>query len=135
MSVKEPKPPTLKARMDEVERLIGQEHRELGRERDPFALNRENPDEMLVEERERGDLQQALKNVAVRRVFYRMLKLGGMWESDSDPNPVIIAHHAGRRSLALDLYKALRSADAGVVWQMEREYESDLKSQVKPQEN
>lgn len=87
----------------------------------------------LVAERERSDMEQALANPAVRRVLYRMMMMGGLLDSDSDSNPVIMAHHTGRRSLALDLYNAVDSVDSGAFFQMRREAKSNEAS-LKPKE-
>lgn len=88
-------------------------------------------EDVIVQEGEEGDMRQALSRPEVRRVFFRIFQMAGLMEADSDPNPTIMAHHIGRRSLALDLYKAVRKVDAGAYWQMERENASDLKSKEK----
>ncbi len=125
---KEPKAPTVTERLAVVEALIAREEREASGA-DPLALTPQSPaSDKIVQEGEAGDMRQALARPEVRRVFYRIFKLGGLLESDSDPNPTIMAHHAGRRSLALDLYNAIKKVDPGVYWQMEREHASDLKS-------
>ncbi len=128
---KEEKQASVSDRLATVERLIAREEEGLRKERDPFALNEPKAEDQLVQEGEEGDLRQALSRPEVRRVFYRFMMLGGLDEADGDPNPTIMAHHTGRRSLALDLKKALKKVDAGVFHQMEREHESNLKSKEK----
>src|ERR1035437_3091059 len=125
---KEEKKPSVGERLATVERLIAREEAGLLKEKDPFALNEVRGEDQLVQEGEEGDLRQALSRPEVRRVFYRMLNLGGLMEADSDPNPTIMAHHTGRRSLALDLYNAIKKVDPGAFFQMQREAESNLKS-------
>lgn len=128
---KEEKQPSVSERLATVERLIAREERELRSEKDPFALNEQRNEDALIQEGEEGDIRQALSRVEVRRLLYRVFKLGGLMEADSDPNPTVMAHHVGRRSLALDLYNAIKKVDPGAYWQMERENASDLKSKQK----
>lgn len=128
---KEPKPPSVSDRLATVERLIEREEAGLLKERDPFALNEPRGEDQLVQEGEESDLRQALSRPEIRRVFYRVFKLGGLMDADSDPNPTIMAHHTGRRSLALDLYNAIRKVDTAAYYQMEREHDSNLKSKEK----
>lgn len=128
MAIKEP---SVKERLATVERMIAREEDELRREKDPFSLIDQRPEDVLVQEGEEGDLRQALSRPEIRRVLYRVMMLGGLDDSDSDPNPTIMAHHAGRRSLALDLKRAIRKVDSGAFHQMEREHESNLKSREK----
>jgi hypothetical protein len=125
------KKPTVSGLLDQTERKLRKDNQELGSERDPLSLTEQNKNELLVLEQEKGDMLAALKDPAVRRVLYRVMMMGGLHDSDSDPNPVIMAHHTGRRSLALDLYKAIKSVDGGAFYQMEREHESNKKSQEK----
>ncbi len=125
---KEEKKPSVGERLATVERLIAREEAGLLKEKDPFALNEQRGEDQLVQEGEEGDLRQALSRPEVRRVFYRVFNLGGLMEADSDPNPTIMAHHTGRRSLALDLYNAIKKVDPGAFFQMQREAESNLKS-------
>jgi hypothetical protein len=124
---KEPKPPSVKDQLERVELLLRREEERLKAESDPLALNPQR-DEKLVQEGEEGDLRQALSHVEVRRVFFRLLKNGGLMEADSDPNPTIMSHHVGRRSMAVEIYNMLRAVDPGVYYQMEREAASDAKS-------
>lgn len=133
MSAKEPKQPSVKDQLAMTERLIAREQSELSKEKDPFALNAPSAEDQIVQEGEEGDLRQALARVEIRRVMFRFFKLGGLMDADSDPNPTIMAHHVGRRSLALDLYNAIRKVDPGIYWQMERENASDMKSREKNQ--
>ena len=122
MAAKEPAAPTVKERLAVVEALIAREEAGILGEKGP------NVEDVLVQEGEEGDMRQALSRVEVRRVFFRLFKLGGLMEADSDPNQIVMAHHVGRRSMALDLYKAICKVDPGAYWQMEREHASDLKS-------
>lgn len=129
MSGKKDKQPSVSDALRTQELLIARENSEIGKDRDPLSLIPPMAeDERLVTEKERADFQQAIRNVEVRRVLYRLLRRGGMWQADSDPNAIIMAHHAGRRSLALELYEALMDADPGSIYQMEREWRSDQKS-------
>lgn len=122
MAAKEPAAPSVKERLAVVEALLAREEAGILNEKGP------NAEDVLVQEGEEGDLRQALSRVEVRRVFFRLFRMGGLMEADSDPNTTIMAHHVGRRSLALDLYKAICKVDPGSYWQMEREHASDLKS-------
>ncbi len=128
---KEEKRASVGDRLATVERLIAREEAGLLKEKDPFALNDTRPEDQLVQEGEESDLRQALSRPEIRRVFYRVFKLGGLMDSDSDPNATIMAHHAGRRSLALDLYHAIKKVDAAAYYQMEREHDSNMKSKEK----
>ncbi len=114
-----------------VERLLERADREAAKDTDPFGLIESRPEDKLVQEGEEGDMRQALARVEVRRLLFRIFKLGGLMDADSDPNPTIMAHHAGRRSLALDLFNAIKKVDPGAYWQMERENASDMKSKEK----
>lgn len=122
MAAKEPAATSVKERLAVIEALLAREEAGILNEKGP------NAEDVLVQEGEDGDLRQALARVEVRRVFFRLFKLGGLMDADSDPNQIVMAHHVGRRSLVLDLYKAIKKVDAGAYWQMERENASDLKS-------
>lgn len=122
MPAKEPAAPSVKERLAVVEALLAREETDELKEKGP------NSADVLVQEGEEGDLRQALARVEIRRVLFRIFKLGGLMEADSDPNQTIMAHHVGRRSLALDLFRAISKVDPGAYWQMEREAASDLKS-------
>ena len=123
---KEPKAPSVGERLAVVEALIA---------RDNAAPEPDvRREDVLIQEGEESDMRQALARVEVRRVFYRVFKMGGLMEADSDPNVTIMAHHVGRRALALDLYNAIKKVDAGAFFQMERENASDLKSRENKQE-
>ncbi len=122
------KKPSVGERLATVERLIARDEAALLKEKDPFALTEPRPEDQIVQEGEEGDLRQALSRPEVRRVLYRVFNLGGLMDADSDPNPTIMAHHTGRRSLALDLYNAIKKVDSGAFFQMQREAESNLKS-------
>jgi len=127
---KEKKQPSVHDQLSQVEGLIAREQ-ERAAKTDPLALNPANPDDALAEQGERDDLLNALSNAAVRRVFFKVFQLGGLFDADGDPNPTVMAHHVGRRSLALDLYRSLKAVAPGVYSQMEREHESNLKSKEK----
>lgn len=129
---KEEKQPSVSERLETVERLLAREEAGLLKDKDPFALNEPSPEDKLVQEGEESDLRQALSRPEIRRVFYRVFKLGGLMEVDGDPNPTIMAHHVGRRSLAVDLYNAIKKVDGAAYYQMEREHDSNLKSKEKP---
>ncbi len=128
MAAKEPAAPSVKERLAVVEALLAREEAGILGEKGP------NAEDVLIQEGEEGDMRQALSRVEVRRVFYRVFRMGGLMEADSDPNVTIMAHHVGRRSLALDLYNAIKKVDAGAFFQMERENASDLKSRENKQE-
>lgn len=123
---KEAQAPSVGERLAVVEALIARDNAAP----EPDARR----EDIIVQEGEESDLRQALARVEVRRVFYRVFKIGGLMEADSDPNLTIMAHHVGRRSLALDLYNAIKKVDAGAFFQMERENASDLKSRENKQE-
>ena len=123
---KEAKAPSVGERLAVVEALIA---------RDNAAPEPDvRREDTLIQENEESDMRQALARVEVRRVFYRVFRMGGLMEADSDPNVTIMAHHVGRRSLALDLYNAIKKVDAGAFFQMERENASDLKSKEKKED-
>lgn len=125
---KQDKQPSVKDQLATVERLIAREEAGLLKENDPFGLVEQRAEDQIIQEGEESDLRQALSRPEIRRVFYRVFKLGGLMEADSDPNPTIMAHHTGRRSLALDLYNAIRKVDGAAYYQMEREHDSNAKS-------
>jgi len=130
---KEPKPPTVKDRLDEIERVIAKDNLELNGH-DPLGLVAPRNEDILVQQNESDDLRRAISDAAVRRFIQRLYDLGGLMDSDSDPNPTVLAHHAGRRSLALDIFNAIDRVDPAANWQMKREKLSNAKSQEKKQD-
>lgn len=120
------KPPTIHDELKKVEARLALVEDELKDPKDPAEKQR-----LKLQEREKGDIREALKNPAVRRFFYRVLNLSGILASSGDPNPTIIAHHEGRRSIGLEIYRAIKEADPAAYYQMERDAESDKKSQQK----
>lgn len=127
----ESKQPTVRDRLATVEALIAKENDEFSKRSDPFGIVNDRPEDQLIQDGEEGDMRQALSKPEIRRVLYRLLCMGGLLDASSDPNPTIMSHHTGRRSLAVDLYDAIKKVDPGAYWQMEREHASNLKSREK----
>lgn len=133
--MKSQKPPSVNAQLDLVQRRLANVEKEQAAEKDPLGLIEDQNTEKLVTEREKSDLLQALANPAVRRVFYRlMFDMAGILQDSSDPDPIVMAHHNGKRSLGLLLYNCIKEVDGGAFHQMEREALSNARSTEKQED-
>jgi hypothetical protein len=80
--------------------------------------------------KDRGDVQQILKIVEVRRTLYRILEFCGPYQQSFDPTSARISDfNEGRRSAGLELLKMILDADNGAYLQMINEHQSDAKTE------
>lgn len=96
---------------------------------DPFDTdNRISKQNLKIDDREKQDIREALRIPAIRRFFFRVLNMAQILGDSSDPNPYVVMHHTGRRSLGLQIYRILIDAEPGIYLQMTHEAASDRKS-------
>lgn len=126
---KEAKVPTLE---DQLERATARIELLEKQSTDPFEVDGNIAKlNLKFEDKEKNDVREAIRNPAIRRFLFRLLNMAQILSDSSDPNPYIIMHHSGKRSLGLQIYRALTEIDPGIYFQMERESISDKKSMQK----
>jgi hypothetical protein len=114
-----------RAAMDyEISASSGKDDLELLREK----IDKENK---LKRVKLMGDIRQSCKSVETRRLLWHILELGGPYRlSFVAGQPDVSALNEGRRSVAIEIMQLLFEADPGLYPQMQREHDSDIKSEI-----
>lgn len=81
--------------------------------------------------RYRGDVEQIVARADGRRVIWRILEMAGPNRISHVPgDPYTTAFNEGKRAVANEVLLMLWDADQNVYAQMQREHQSDLKSEL-----
>jgi len=122
---------TLQAALRDAEAGIIQYEKNSGKEEAEIILERREARDNAKRIRQRGDVQQVLKIVEVRRVLWRILELCGPYQPSFDPASARQTDfNEGKRSVGLEVLKIIIDADPAAYLQMSNERQSDLKAEA-----
>lgn len=119
--------------MKEAERAVKEYEKDIAEGKSETEVELENIELAQTKRfaKHRGDVQQVMKSVEARRFIWRILSLGGPYQSTFVPGaPDVSDFNEGKRYVTLEVLKIIMDADPGIYLQMQREYASDLKSEA-----
>ena len=122
---------TLKSALAEAEAGILRYEKNAGK--DETELIQEKREELAAKFRlkYRGDIQQILKIVEVRRTMWRILELCGPYQPSFDPMSARQTdYNEGKRAIGLELLKIIMDADPAAYMQILNEHNSDKKTEA-----
>ena len=125
-------PPDLKKALADAERdaMRFEESSRLGLDAEEMALAERVEDERRMRVKGRGDVQQILKVVEVRRTFYRILEMCGPYQLSFDLHSARLTDfNEGKRAIGIEILKMIEDANPGSYLQMINEHQSDLKAE------
>ena len=130
MTKKNPEPLDLESAMAEAEAGCAQYEKNAGKS--DIELIHEKREEEALRQRikGRGDVQQILKIVEVRRTLWRILEICGPYQPSFDPLSARQSdYNEGKRAIGIEVLKIIMDADPAAYMQILNEHNSDKKTE------
>ena len=120
----------MKAALKEAQDNIIRYEKNSGKDDQDIIRERIEKEGARIRLKHRGDIQQILKVVEVRRTLWRILELCGPYQPSFDPMSARQSdYNEGKRAIGIEILKIIMDADSAAYTQIINEHNSDKKTE------